>query len=96
MNALLQDLRYGLRLLTKNPGFTAMAVLSLALGTAIGLAGAAALSRTLSSLLYEISATDARTFAMVPLLLLSVAALACYFPARRATKVDPMEALRYE
>ncbi|HXJ91931.1 MAG TPA: ABC transporter permease [Terriglobia bacterium] len=67
-----------------------------ALGIAIGLAGALALSRFLSSLVSGVRTTDPAVYGLVSLVLLAVALLASYIPARRASKVDPMVALRYE
>jgi predicted permease len=66
------------------------------IGIAIGLAGSLALTRALRSLLFGVTTTDPLTFVAVMLLLVTTALLACYIPARRATRVDPMVALRYE
>jgi putative ABC transport system permease protein len=65
-------------------------------GIGVGLAAAVALTRLLSTLLYGISATDLATFLSTPLILIAVAFLASYIPARRATKLDPMIAIRNE
>jgi putative ABC transport system permease protein len=64
-------------------------------GIGLGLATALVLARLITSLLFQVSATDPPTFSIVPVLLIAVALLACYIPARRATRVDPLVALRY-
>ena len=66
------------------------------IGIAIGWMGALALTRTLSSLLFAVKATDPITFIAVPLGLIGVALAASFLPARRATRIDPVIALRYE
>ena len=65
-------------------------------GLTVGLGGALVLTRLMTTLLFEVSTTDPATFVMVGLCLTVVGLLACFVPARRAAKVDPMVALRYE
>ena len=88
--ALGAQVRDVLRLVLRN------AMVLVIIGAAVGLAGAYAVTRVMSSLLFEVAPTDLATFVIVPLVLIVVALVACLVPARRATKVDPLVALRYE
>jgi ABC-type antimicrobial peptide transport system permease subunit len=79
-----------LRLVIRNGASLAL------IGIALGLGGAFAATRLMRSMLFGVTTTDVTTFVVVSVLILLVAVFACFIPARRASKVDPMEALRYE
>jgi len=66
------------------------------LGLVLGFGGSVALTRFLAAFLYQVKPTDAFTYATATLLLTAAALMACYVPARRATRVDPIRAMRYE
>jgi putative ABC transport system permease protein len=93
---------FGIKLaLGAQPGVLRRAVMRQGLwltgaGVVVGVLGALALTRTIKSLLFEVSATDPLVFTAIPVLLVVVSLFACYTPARRATRVDPLEALRDE
>jgi putative ABC transport system permease protein len=92
----------GIRLaLGAQPGLVLMLILRQGLlltliGIGVGLAGALALTRVMAGLLFGVGATDPATFAAIVLLLAVVSLIACYIPARRATRVDPLIALRHD
>ena len=77
-------------------GIFVQAAGTIGLGLAVGIGGALAATRVITSLLFQVEATDPATFVSVTVFLASVAAAACYLPARRAARVDPMIALRAE
>jgi putative ABC transport system permease protein len=97
MNTIWHDIRYGLRMLARKPGFTVVAILTLAAaGIVLGLAGAFATTRLLGSLLFGVKPNDPVTLLLVSALMACIAILACVIPAVRAMQVSPVIALCYE
>src|SRR5258706_8322224 len=101
----MNDLKFAIRQLLKNPGFTAVAVLTMVMaeggrlvagGIVLRLIAAFWLTRLIRHQLFQVSPTEPRVFVAVVLVLSAIALLACLVPARRATRINPMEALRYE
>jgi ABC-type antimicrobial peptide transport system permease subunit len=89
-----RDARHALRMLLRTPAFSV--IVPAVSGVAIGLIAAFFLSRCLESLLFGVRATDPLTFLLMAVCLIVVAAIACWIPARRATRIDPLLALRAE
>ena len=98
MQKLLQNLHFSLRMLAKSPGLTITVLLTLAfgIGLAIGLIGAYFIGRAMQTMLYGVGTIDYSAFASVGAILLTASLIACYFPARRAASVEPMQVLRNE
>ena len=97
LEILFQDVRYAVRMLRRSPGFTITAILALVLGgVVIGVAAALALSRFMVSLVFGVKVRDPAVFVTVVVVLSAVALTATYVPALRASRVDPLESLRYE
>jgi len=100
VNQRTQEIGIRMALGARRPGILLMVMrkgmLLTVIGTVIGLAGAFALTRWMSSMLFGVTASDPATYVMVVLVSLGAAVLACAVPARRATRVDPLVALRYE
>lgn len=100
MQSLWPDLRYGMRGIRANPGFSLLVLRMgrwlVAIGLAVGLGASLVANKVLASGLWGVSARDPLTFAAVAVVVLAAGAAACWFPARRATRVDPMIALRFE
>ena len=90
---LAQGLRYALHQVRRSPAFTAVATLSLALGIGATILAA---TRLMTAMLFGVRPADPTTIAGAALLMAVVAALASFLPARKAARVDPMTALRYE